>query len=492
MSVSDAHDALRNSLERYFDVLLGGATEAAQLQLVLSELTRASRSILTEIVETWHLKNDRLRRLPDEIIAQCFACLPFCDRVTASHVSRGWRSIALTHPAIWSEIDLGERYNDKVALLEMALDRAGHHPVAIRNCPEPGRPSCLGDTLGEHMFHIQHLELPRRVFLAAVVHAAPLLRFLNVQANCHIRDGFLGGRVSQLKTLRLRGVTLPEKCPALSTVTNLVLNGPSQLGNAPPFKGLFRLFPVLESLSLKDLEPDHARYLPDGPVPASLRRLSLETLQRNYDISEHYANWHSEQLSYVGIRQLTGPTQHLRHMVSGAVSLEIGREYSFEWTSVVTVDAAGRRRELNFQNDNDDTHLVAERLTALRFTLQDVRSIDVAATSLSGLLSVIAVLPKLADLIVTIKVEDFMLDEHDFRWGTLSALDQVPSRRPELKAIRINVVCDKGPCPPSSEDARALLAQLGTVAHVRLPDIWVKGFPENSLRGVQLLSKDTA
>ncbi|EJD47457.1 hypothetical protein AURDEDRAFT_163327 [Auricularia subglabra TFB-10046 SS5] len=488
MSVSDAHEALRNSLERYFDVLSSGATEAAQLQPVLSELSRASRSILTEIVEEWHLKNDRLRRLPNEVIALCFAWLPFRDRVTVSHVSRGWRSIALMHPAVWADLDLGKRYNDKIALLEMALDRAGNHPVVIRNCPEPTRPASVGNILAAHMSHIQHLELPPRVFLAAINKAAPQLRFLQVQTGCHIRNDFLGGRVGQLKTLQLRNVILPETCPALSTVTDLTLHGPSSVDQATSFKRLFRLLPALQALSLMELEPAFVRCMPDGPAPGSLRRIALETLQQNYDVSEHYTNWHSERLSYVDIHQYTGPSEHLRRIVAGAIELVIGREYLFGWTSVVAFDALGRRRGVNFQSDSDDTHLVAARLISFRSTLESVHSMEVAATSFAGLLALIAALPMLARLTITIKTEDFLLHSHDFRWSTLSSLAQVAERRPDLQAIIINVICDKRSlrCPPSADDARDLLAQLETVAQAKLPNILVKGFSYDDLLGVQV------
>ncbi|EJD38021.1 hypothetical protein AURDEDRAFT_172901 [Auricularia subglabra TFB-10046 SS5] len=489
MSDAEVYDVLRTSFSRCFEVLSRDTTDAAQVQLVFEELTRVSRSILSGLVDEWHLSNDCLRRLPNELIAHCFAYLPLRDRITASHVSRGWRSIALTHPVVWADLDFRELFRDKEALLEMALDRAAQHPVVIRNCPEPTRPASVVRVLTAHMSHIQHLELPRRVSPAALVHPAPHLRYLRIQTNCRIRPEFLGGHAGRLRTLQLRSVILPEICPALSTVTDLTLHPPYDPDHDNTYRPLFRLFPVLQSLSLQELQFQDRGLIPDGPAPASLGRLSLETSQSQFDLCEYYARWESvaPNISHVVIEQYSPPEGHLRHIVSGAVELVIRREFFHaHWRmDIVAVGPGGhRRREVTFWSTGDDSALVAQTLIDLRSALEDVTSLDVSATSFAAFLPVLAVLPKLAHLTVTLVLDDSDSepDKHALWRNTLSSVARVPW----LRSIAISVASGEGRCPPSADDARILLSQLESIAHGELPTLVVKGFSRDSTTGIHI------
>ncbi|EJD42870.1 hypothetical protein AURDEDRAFT_126224 [Auricularia subglabra TFB-10046 SS5] len=376
---------------------------------------------------------------------------------------------------------------DKESLLEMALGRSAQHPVVIRNCPEPTRPASVVQILTAHMSHIQHLELPRRVSPAALIHHAPHLRYLKIQTNCRIRPDFLGGCVGQLTTLSLRSVIFSaEICPALSTVTDLSLHPPYDPDHDHTYRPLFRLFPALQALSLQELEFQDTGIVPDGPAPASLRRLSLKTSQTQFDVCECYANWESvtPNLSHVVITQYSPPEGHLRHIVSGAVELNIRRKRSHvHWRmDIVAVGPRERRREVTFWSTSDDSALVAQTLVDVRSALEDVTSFDVSANSLTAFLYAIAALPKLAHLTVTYPSDNSELGEHN----PLSSFAHVPEHCPRLQSIVVNVVSSEEKCPPSADDASALLSQLESISNVQLPALVVKGFPSDITSGIHV------
>ncbi|EJD39752.1 hypothetical protein AURDEDRAFT_171201 [Auricularia subglabra TFB-10046 SS5] len=494
MSDAEAYGVLRASFERCFEVLSRDATDAAKIQLVLEQLARVSRCIVSELVDDWHLDHDPLRRLPNELIAQCFASLPLRDRIRASHVCRGWRSIALAHPVVWADLDFRERFRDKESLLEMALERAALHPVVIRSCPEPTRPDSVVRILTAHMSHIQYLELPRCVSHATLSQHAPQLRYLRIKTACRIRPDFLGGCVGQLRTLKLRSSTF-DACPALSTVTDLTLkeltlNPHFGSNQHDAYRPLFRLFPALQSLSVQELQLRDKGLVPDGPAPASLRHLSLETYLSRLDVCECYANWESvtPNLSHVEITQFSPPGQHLRHIVSGAVGLIILHEcFDRKWrTGIAAVGPRGRRREVTFRSSSDDAKLGAQTLLDLRSGLEDVTLLNISANSLATFLPVLAVLPKLAHLTAILMVRASSLDTHAFNRGSLASFARVPEHCPRLQSITITVVSGDGQCPPSADHARILLSQLESIAHVQLPALVVMGFSEDITSGIHV------
>ncbi|EJD39775.1 hypothetical protein AURDEDRAFT_171225 [Auricularia subglabra TFB-10046 SS5] len=65
MSDAEVYGVLRASFARCFDMLSRDATAAAKIQIVLKELTRVSRSILSKLADDWHLEHDPLRCLPN-------------------------------------------------------------------------------------------------------------------------------------------------------------------------------------------------------------------------------------------------------------------------------------------------------------------------------------------------------------------------------------------------------------------------------------------
>lgn len=82
MDYDDA--ALRALLESDFRRLTRGVKKAPQIDAVVGCLFTAMKRIMHGLTSDWN-RNESTYRLPDELLAACFALLPFRDRVTASH-----------------------------------------------------------------------------------------------------------------------------------------------------------------------------------------------------------------------------------------------------------------------------------------------------------------------------------------------------------------------------------------------------------------------
>ena len=72
----------------------------------------------------------RTHTFPPEILALCFAPLPFSDLVHASHVSSHWRSVAVNAPWLWAVQEL----NSHRFSFEERVARSGCLPISVK-CP---------------------------------------------------------------------------------------------------------------------------------------------------------------------------------------------------------------------------------------------------------------------------------------------------------------------------------------------------------------------
>ncbi|EJD39727.1 hypothetical protein AURDEDRAFT_171176 [Auricularia subglabra TFB-10046 SS5] len=467
---SAAHvDALRPAFASYFKMVSDGVPEAAQIKRLCDELKEASHVLVSELLTQWDTDNNRTLCFPDEILALCFCFLPFRDRVLASHVSRRWRTVSLTRPAIWAYIDFDVSFRNQAELFRMALERTGAHPIDVFNCPHLDQGFVVEQSLVHHMHHIRTLQYDKALYTAPLLSPAPRLETLACEIiPLDIRADFLGGVVGQLTTLRFCTVSFPTKCPALSTVTKLSLRGPQYAHYARNLGLSFQLFPVLQSLHLSDLKHSFSTDLPAGLVPASLRSLHLHTSDPDYDLTQLYAGWRSNDLSSVEICHNAVLSRHYVHLVDAPLTLYVRRE-SESATSVVTgVGPGSRCRRLEYWEEADDQRVLAAQLVELKSALANVHAISVPATSLGPLLGVFAILPRLTRL----------------TWAALAPLASLPVHRPDLPSIVLKVACDGRTCAPAAQDARGLLAQLEGFAHAKLPDIIVDGFAPAVLRGV--------
>ncbi|EJD39748.1 hypothetical protein AURDEDRAFT_187251 [Auricularia subglabra TFB-10046 SS5] len=124
------HDtaALRAQLTADFAKISSNAKRAPDVDQIVQFFMTVTFHIMRDLSSEWNERHSQIP-LPTEVLSICFTFLPLSDRVRASHVSRSWRTAALNFPKVWSEIDLSPYVSNPAAICEMALSRAGQHPV---------------------------------------------------------------------------------------------------------------------------------------------------------------------------------------------------------------------------------------------------------------------------------------------------------------------------------------------------------------------------
>lgn len=203
-------------------------------------------------------------KLPDELLQRVLHYLPrrpdlcpgfFTDLISASHVCRRWRSVALSSPALWSVIhtpSFGE-----MGAFGALLSRSGSRPLYLELNLAKVYASIRQEvfvSLARHVHQIVRLVLRydsdyeaehERQLLSS---RAPVLQELRLYSNkrVQLRDNFLGGKAPALTTLALAPLSLlPPSCPALASITTLhLLNHPQPL-SVDDARYVFRLCPKL-------------------------------------------------------------------------------------------------------------------------------------------------------------------------------------------------------------------------------------------------------
>ncbi|EJD39771.1 hypothetical protein AURDEDRAFT_128106 [Auricularia subglabra TFB-10046 SS5] len=448
-------------------------------------------AILSELTEAWSASNDLIWSIPDEILALSFTFLPFSDRISASHVSQRWRRIALAHPAIWAHLHfIGVTPPKKLKLIRMALSRSGCHPVDLDLIIHTDRSGILEECLRHHMHHIRTVDgdLPRGSFPLSL--CAPSLETLTgLDYHVDLPNDFLGGKCGRLCTLRSRSISLPTTCPALSTVQSLILDGPVNPESAQTFRRLFCLFPNLRSLCLDDLQHDFVNFLPQGPAPASLASLTLESFNPNYDVTPHYNAWRTDNLRDVSLRHDPHVAAHLDQLFSGAIRLTVAIDSFLDSIDVVADCPGGRTHSISF-SDAEEVALTARLVLSVASALQHVRALEVPLPALKAFMGVCVALPALTHLTIPVVAEEQLPASDDaahvIPWHLLRTLDALAQCRPSMDTITLAVECYGLRCPLTAKDARGLLAQLSALDGLELPDIEVQGFPQELICDVDI------
>ncbi|EJD39788.1 hypothetical protein AURDEDRAFT_153752 [Auricularia subglabra TFB-10046 SS5] len=478
MSVEAHRAALNASFAGYFGYLSNGITDATMIKQACDEIRYFSDLALSRLILAWDRSHTRVQHLPDEILALCFALLPFRDRVWASHVSCRWRAISLANPTIWTTLDMDVPVKHSAALFNMAIDRTGNCPVDVLNCPVPVDPEeedPVEAALIDHFHHIRTL-CHDNCAIDCFTLEAPLLESIHCGSGTtsfSIFPDFLAGAVGRLKTLRFDcPVDLPtEACPPLTTVISLALYGPRSIYGSRNFNLLFSLFPALQSLSVLVMRRDCARFFPPGPIPASLRYLRLQSSEKNYDLTPHYADWRSDTISHVEISQDAAPAERFVHLVADALIIDVRCERD-KTTAITALGPGSRRREIRYGGSADEQPALPASMTRVAHTLSDLHTLRIPATVLDAFVAFFTALPRLAHLEVSISEQVDDLDQLSFPWGSLAPL----ARLPQLQSLSLSVFCHMPPYLPSAQDARDLLAQLQGTMTPQLPDISIRGF----------------
>ncbi|EJD37831.1 hypothetical protein AURDEDRAFT_173107 [Auricularia subglabra TFB-10046 SS5] len=478
------HAALRVTVTRQFNALTHGSTSADGIRPICDALLQATRDIVQDLMRDWSAAHEDLYRIPTEILAACFAFLPLRDRITASHVSRQWRAVALAYPAVWSHIHLPSGLRDAPAVLAMALSRTGCHPVDLSGvAPEVDSVGGLR-CLREHMHHIRSIHWPT-CNVVPFRHPAPMLHLLvGLPHAVFVSPNLLGCEVGKLKTLYLDSPYISTYCPALSTVTTLGICCSKVPRYAESLRALFDLCPRLESLRLSDLQQDLAHFLPAGPAPQSLRCLELHTPEAFYDLTQHYLDWKTDTLTEVAL-ELGGGTPRFDRLIHNPTKLRVARGSVFERTAVVA-SAPGARASVDYGDLGDYASHVSSVLLLARERLRGVRSLELPASALPRFAEVLAALPQLDRLVLAVGSENVSVPSRRFAWDALGALSGLQALCPSLKSLDINVGCWDDSRPPSREDARDLVSQLETVEWWGPLDVNIFGFSEGDLLELKL------
>ncbi|EJD39780.1 hypothetical protein AURDEDRAFT_128112 [Auricularia subglabra TFB-10046 SS5] len=471
---------------------------AAQITRILAALTQDTASVLRDLVLQWSADNNTLRSLPDELLAQCFTFLPFNGRIVASHVSRHWRAIALSTPAVWADLDVRDSpKGTRHKLFRMALSRTGNHPVDLTGSVRTERDleGTVRQCLEEHLHHVRHIYWNLPVDSLPLTSRAPLLETIHrIRYQLAIPTDFLGGSPQRLHTIYISRVLLPETCPALSTVTKLRLHGPTTLEEARTFGGLFGLFPSLQSLCMGSLLKRYSDFLPITSPPASLRMLELSTLDKQYDLIPRYVNWRTDALLVVKLEQRTADPSNIAHLIASSPVLDI-EAYHAVGTARIVAHGPGtnRTRSVTFIDEDDNTVPdVAKLLLASRADLRDVRRLQLPISILASFVPVFPSLSGLQHLDI-----GFQFSSQQFSWGrreipatqtppldALNDLIRVKELCPGLEQIDLQVVWED--VPSSLRGARELVDRLTILGQTGQSGVYIKGIPEDVIRNVDV------
>ncbi|EJD36444.1 hypothetical protein AURDEDRAFT_174495 [Auricularia subglabra TFB-10046 SS5] len=199
--------------------------------------------------------------LPAEIAGFVFELLRFSDKVTATHVCKRWRDVALAHERLWSRIRC-----QSVCILEPLLERARHVPVdvqvsgiSVENLQE------ILHAISRHLYHIRLLVLEGAPLLVDHEHIpmvydcltqpAPLLEALDIRI---FEDPLLIDALAltnELNAMRVAPVGLfAEEAPRLAKVSFRAMALPRRHHPASAFSRVTKMELETTFLSAADLE----------------------------------------------------------------------------------------------------------------------------------------------------------------------------------------------------------------------------------------------
>ncbi|KZV81254.1 hypothetical protein EXIGLDRAFT_844757 [Exidia glandulosa HHB12029] len=315
--------ALEACLRDVFRDLTHGAHSASHVQEILMAVMDKSLRVLRDEMFEWNA-SFITQRLPPEVLAICMQCLPFMDRIRVSHVSRDWRSVALAFPALWADIRLSTKYRAAPHLLRLALSRTGICPIDFTYSQVTPTIDNFGinDVLCEHMHHLRSIDWSGSIDMTCFSRPAPMLeviRCTTVQGPS-VHGDFLGGVVGRLRSMDVRCLYLAdEPCPALSTVQHLECSLPWNVTVGE--NGLFSRAPALEFLALRNVRELNS--LPSGPAPPSLKHVSIETTNDDFDFDAVLEEWGHDQMNYISLRSGITDLNYFPSIIRNLVSLDV-------------------------------------------------------------------------------------------------------------------------------------------------------------------------
>ncbi|EJD49222.1 hypothetical protein AURDEDRAFT_161719 [Auricularia subglabra TFB-10046 SS5] len=284
---------LAQSLEDATSALVAELTTTRALSDDLEAQARAMRTLFAQTIASsfrnWNVAHDRVREFPVELLSMCWSYLPQADLVRLASICSSWRSLSLSIPALWTEINIYRLPDDLSALfarsaqlpLKVSLSVFGHRD--------------LHDTHASFLVHAHRLrELTvtfescedwRTIGLALSFRfPAPALEKLslawkNKDTAMVISPNIFDGQAPRLHSVVLNGIFVPSSRDIFGGITRLtfLFDAGILADGQTSLLRLFNVCPNLEELELRKLS--HERFLPRVPAGSKLRSAALSLLR---------------------------------------------------------------------------------------------------------------------------------------------------------------------------------------------------------------------
>ncbi|EJD38526.1 hypothetical protein AURDEDRAFT_146798 [Auricularia subglabra TFB-10046 SS5] len=392
-----------------------------------------------------------IERLPPEVLGQCFTWLPFRDRIGASHVSKYWRLAAVSLADLWSSLPLNHRPENRDTFSSV-LSRAGTLTLDISwNFSGPGAGEV--DILEALMPRIRSLHLIRAQsndwrnsgdVLPEMLPActAPALTSLRVMSGRFFRvpAEWGGDGAPLLSEMHLLGFVIAPDCAplrSLRTFSGRFLDGRLNVPYTDA-RMLFRLCPRLVDVTLFGIRPEDASWLPIGPTPTALSRLSLQSaLGRAVD----YVAF-CEALDFIPqTTSLFGCSAFLAHLILWNRHVHV--PYQMSWCAQTVIKQQyGSKHQITLETDTEDgpkiTFVVTDDMRVPSSSLQEaiphLRTLTHFVCAAENLRDFIAVRPELPSLLsLTIDLSAGLYAYTHHRLGNYGNM-----RAPQLQTLHID------------------------------------------------------
>ncbi|KAH7103584.1 hypothetical protein BKA62DRAFT_828308 [Auriculariales sp. MPI-PUGE-AT-0066] len=313
--------SLSKSVQDLLQLLVPQLKWQSELEAVISKINSVARTAASPIFHEWNENqgNGPARRLPAELLVQCFFQSEYKDLLAVTLVSRDWRALALSAPRLWSNISLRfPGYWD--ADSEQASKQARYvHLMAARSKTVPlslnweGRAASVTLEMDNPLMQalIQHAARISSVFVSSIKIPKLLLdkmsnisSFIDQSKEPLVLNGCHRILLTRARTMNVDILSVGAdvdlellRYPSIQHLRASILPG-NNVASA-----LFDLFPEVEVI---DIKLQLYKQLVQHNPPKTLRWIALRTDSRmDLDLT-HLQQWTSETLPNLRFIRLTG------------------------------------------------------------------------------------------------------------------------------------------------------------------------------------------